>query len=277
MEDLDFTQPTIRSDIYDPAVARACFEPLGKPETIARGKPFFIEGQGSDRMYLLVDGEVGLLRGTKSIDVIKAGEIFGELAALTGQPRSASAMARTECRAISLDLGQFQQAIQKTPEFALMMMSIIINRLRLTATMMKMTRTLPDARERDEVRVFDKRMLEELVGTMRERPRQEVLPDRVIMEEGQGGVFMYVVLEGRVAITIQSKVVERVGQGGVFGEMALVDQSRRAASAIAETRCLLLTLNRNDFLGLIRSKPGFAVSLLKGLAERLRFLTAQKP
>jgi CRP/FNR family transcriptional regulator, cyclic AMP receptor protein len=270
MEDLDFTQPTIRSDIYDPAVARACFEPLGRPETIARGKPFFIEGQGSDRMYLLVEGEVGLLRGTKSIDVIKTGEIFGELAALTGQPRSASAMARTDCRAISLDLGQFQQAIQKAPEFALMMMSIIINRLRLTATMMKMTRTLPDARERDEVRVFDKKMLEELAVA-------EVLPDRVIMEEGQGGVFMYVVLEGRVAITIQSSVVERVGQGGVFGEMALVDQSRRAASAIAETRCLLLTLNRNDFLGLIRSKPSFAVSLLKGLAERLRFLTARKP
>lgn len=277
MEDLDFTQPTIRSDIYDPAVARACFEPLGRLETIARGKPFFIEGQGSDRMYLLVEGEVGLLRGTKSIDVIKTGEIFGELAALTGHPRSASAMARTDCRAISLDLAQFQQAIQKAPEFALMMMSIIINRLRLTATMMKMTRTLPDARERDEVRVFDKKMLEELAGAMHERPRQEVLPDRVIMEEGQGGVFMYVVLEGRVAISIQSNVVERVGQGGVFGEMALVDQSKRAASAIAETRCLLLTLNRNDFLTLIKSKPGFAVSLLKGLAERLRFLTTQKP
>ncbi|MEX0959974.1 MAG: cyclic nucleotide-binding domain-containing protein [Burkholderiales bacterium] len=276
MEDLDFTQPAVRSDIYDPAVARTCFEPLGQPQSVAQGKPFFIEGQGSDRMYLLIEGEVGLLQKAKSIDVIKAGEIFGELAALTGQPRSASAMARTACRAISLDARQFQQAIQKTPEFALMMMSIIINRLRLTATMMKMTRTLPDARERDEVRVFDKRMLEELTGALRERPRQEVLPDRVIMEEGQGGVFMYVVLEGRVTITIQSTVVEKVGQGGVFGEMALVDQSRRAASAIADTRCLLLPLNRSDFLDLIRSKPGFAVSLLKGLADRLRFLTSQK-
>jgi CRP-like cAMP-binding protein len=277
MEDLDFTRPVVRSDIYDPAVARACFEPLGKSESIGKGKAFFAEGQGSDRMYLLLEGEIGLMRGGKSIDIIRPGEIFGELAVLTGQPRTASALARADCRAISLDAKQFQQAIQRAPEFALMMMSIIINRVRLTATMMKMTRTLPDARERDEVRVFDRKMLEELADALRERPRQEFLPDGVIMQEGQGGIFMYIVLEGRVAISIQSTVVEKVGQGGVFGEMALVDQSKRAASAVAETRCVLLALNRNDFLNLIRTKPAFAVSLLRALAERLRFLTSRKP
>lgn len=277
MEDLDFTRPVVRSDIYDPAVARACFEPLGKPESVGKARTLFAEGQSSDRMYLLIEGEIGLVRGGKSIDIIRPGEIFGELAALTGQPRTASALARGDCRAISLDIRQFQQAIQRTPEFALMMMSIIINRVRLTATMMKMTRTLPDARERDEVRVFDRKMLEELADALRERPRQEFLPDAVIMQEGQGGIFMYIVLEGRVAISIQSTVVEKVGQGGVFGEMALVDQSKRAASAVAETRCVLLALNRNDFLHLIRTKPAFAVSLLRALAERLRFLTSQKP
>ena len=59
---------------------------------------------------------------------------------------------------------------------------------------------------------------------------------------------MYVVLSGRVAISIKSKVVEWVGPGGVFGEMALVDQSPRAATATAETDCDLLSINRSDFL-----------------------------
>ena len=73
--------------------------------------------------------------------------------------------------------------------------------------------------------------------------------------------------------TIKSKVVERVGPGGVFGEMALVDQSPRAASAITDGNCSLLAINRNDLLALVKAKPAFAVSLLKAVAERLRRMT----
>ena len=94
------------------------------------------------------------------------------------------------------------------------------------------------------------------------------------MKEGEGGVFMYVVLEGRIAISIKSKVVERIGPGGVFGEMALVDQSPRAASAVAETASSLLSINRSDVLSSVKTNPAFAVSLLRGLADRLRYMTS---
>jgi CRP-like cAMP-binding protein len=85
---------------------------------------------------------------------------------------------------------------------------------------------------------------------------------------------MYLVLQGRVAISIQGTVVERVGPGGMFGEMALVDDSPRAATVTAESACLFLTINRNDFLSLVRSNPAFAVSLLRAVAERLRNMTS---
>ena len=89
-------------------------------------------------------------------------------------------------------------------------------------------------------------------------------------------VFFYVVLQGRVAISIQSTVIERVGPGGVFGEMALVDQSPRAASATAETDCSLMAINRKEFLALVRTKPAFEVALLKALAKRFRYMTVQQ-
>jgi CRP-like cAMP-binding protein len=98
--------------------------------------------------------------------------------------------------------------------------------------------------------------------------------NKIIMNEGEGGVFMYVVLEGRVAVSIKSKIVDRIGPGGVFGEMALVDQSPRAATATAEVDSELLSINRNDFLTLVKSNPSFAVSLLKALADRLRYMTS---
>jgi CRP/FNR family cyclic AMP-dependent transcriptional regulator len=138
MDELDFTGETARpakNAIYDPAVARTCFERLGKVEMASQGGQFFMENQASDRMYLLVEGEVGLIRGKKVLDTVKAGEIFGEMAVISQLPRSATAAAKTACRALSLDARQFQSAIQQTPEFALMLMNIIINRLRLTAAL----------------------------------------------------------------------------------------------------------------------------------------------
>ena len=89
MEELDFTT-TARDEIYDPAFARSCFEALGKPHSVEEGKCFFEHNQASDRMYLLLEGQVRLVRGAKTLDIVKPGEIFGEIAVITGHPRTSS-------------------------------------------------------------------------------------------------------------------------------------------------------------------------------------------
>jgi len=274
--ELDFTQPAAQDEAYDPAVARKCFESFGKTENFAEMESLFVEGQTSDKMYLLVEGEVSLLRNKKTLDIVKPGEIFGEIAVITQQPRAASAMARRFCQVLVLDARQFQQALQTTPEFALMLMNIMNNRLRLTIALMKQTASLPSLDDRDELRVFDKKMMEELVAAFRARPPQTFPAGRTIMKEGDAGVSMYIVIRGRVSVSIKATVVERVGPGGTFGEMALVDHASRAATAVADTECQLLTISRSDFLNLVKTKPGFAISLLKTIADRLRNMTAQK-
>ena len=274
--ELDFTQPAAQDEAYDPAVARKCFESFGKAENFSEMESFFVEGQASDKMYLLEEGEVSLLRNKKTLDIVKAGEIFGEIAVITQQPRAASAMARRFCQVLVLDARQFQQALQATPEFALMLMNIMNNRLRLTTALMKQTANLPSPDDRDELRVFDKKMLEELVAAFRARPPQTFPAGRIIMKEGDAGVSMYIVIRGRVSVSIKATVVERVGPGGTFGEMALVDHASRAATALADTECQLLSISRSDFLNLVKTKPGFAISLLKTIADRLRNMTAQK-
>lgn len=276
MEDLDFTRRPTKSALYDLTVARICFEALGKVERVARGEVFFTENQNSDRMYLLEEGEVSLTRGGKAIDVVKAGEIFGEMAAISQLPRSATATARTACRVVSLDAKQFQRAIQKMPEFALMLMNILINRLRLTLTMLAMSKSLEASDGARTRRLFDDKLLQGLMVATQHRLPQHCPLNKVIMKEGEAGVFMYVVLSGRVAISIKSKIVEWVGPGGVFGEMALVDQSPRAATAIAETDCDLLSINRGDFLKMVKTNPVFVVSLLKAAADRLRDMTSRR-
>jgi CRP/FNR family cyclic AMP-dependent transcriptional regulator len=274
--ELDFTQPAAQDEAYDPEVARKCFDSFGQTENVGEMQTFFLEGQSSEKMYLLVEGEVSLLRNKKTLDIVKPGEIFGEMAVITQQPRTATAMARKFCQALVLDVKQFQQAIQATPEFALMLMNILNHRLRLTLALMKQTASLPSTTDRDEFTVFDKNMMEELVAAFRSRPPQAFPATRIIMKEGDAGKNMYILIRGKVTVSIQGNIVERVGPGGVFGEMALVDQGTRAASATATTDCQLLTITRPDFLNLVKTKPGFAVSLLKAIAERLRNMTMHK-
>ena len=99
--------------------------------------------------------------------------------------------------------------------------------------------------------------------------------NKVIVKEGQAGVMMYVVLEGRLAVSIRDKLVEKIGPGGVFGEMALVDRTPRLATVVSETDCGLLAIGRNTFLDLIRASPDFAVSLLGAVGDRARFIASR--
>jgi CRP-like cAMP-binding protein len=268
---------------YTPAVALEFFQAAGKPEDVARGTVIFAENERArpylfmrDKMYLLLDGEVDLVARKKVIGTVAKGGIFGEMASITHAPRTASAVAKTACRVITLDDKQFHDGLRKKPEFALMLMSMMIGRLRETiAKLAEQTTLRGDAAMKESV-VFDPKRLAELVeGLSSDEP---VYFDRgkSIVQEGQMGLRMYVVIEGRVAVSILGGgVIERLGPGGAFGELALIEQSPRLASVVADTDCQLLPINRTAFLMLVKTSPEFAASLLGPLAERLRLLTAR--
>lgn len=282
-DDLDFSKPAgapkpaapaaPQAPIYVPAIAQAFFESAGKEEQVPAGTVFFSENQKGgifkrDKMYFLLEGQVGLFSGGKPIGTIRAGQIFGEMAAMTESPRSATAAAHTPCRVLSLDDKGFNAGLQKKPEFALMMLGMLIGRLR---GMMAKLSGVPSAGDvKESPRVFDKSLLASLAKGLGEQAQQRYDRGKVIMVAGQTGALMYVVLEGKVAISIRGAVVQYVGPGAVFGEMALIDQSPRAANAAAEADTVLLGINRQVFLNLIKSDPTFGSSLLTAVAERVR-------
>jgi CRP-like cAMP-binding protein len=99
--------------------------------------------------------------------------------------------------------------------------------------------------------------------------------NQVIFEEGQLGTRMYVVLQGRIAVTIGGSVVDYIGPGGVLGELALLDQAPRLASAVAEDNVALQPISRNAFIAMVRLDPELGAGLLTALAERLHYLTGR--
>ncbi|HKW38801.1 MAG TPA: cyclic nucleotide-binding domain-containing protein, partial [Burkholderiales bacterium] len=68
---------------------------------------------------------------------------------------------------------------------------------------------------------------------------------------------------------------EKVGPGGVFGEMSLVERKPRLASAVAETDCALLAMSRHMFLHLVKRSPKFGAALLKAVGERASFMASR--
>jgi CRP-like cAMP-binding protein len=172
-----------------------------------------------------------------------------------------------------MDAANFSSAIQKAPDFALMLLAILIKRLRLALAMQMLGKGRPSGVVEtipSSGAVFDEALLKDLASNFPARPPTFQPKNAVLMREGEAGIFMYVVMDGAVRITSGEKIIEVVKSGGVFGEMALVDQSKRAASAAAASDCNLMSINRNDFLTLIKTNPAFGVSLLRALATRLR-------
>ena len=268
--------------IYNPAVALQFFQSAGKPQDIPEGKTIFAENEKGrpfllmpHRMYLLLEGEVSVLAENEPIATVRRGEIFGEMAAIEQTPRSAAAVAKTPCRVIALDDKQFHAALAKKPEFALMLMSIMVERLRETIGRLGAADAPSGDTGWKEAVVLDKDLLADLEQLLGPAARFRYNAEKIIMREGHFGVVLFAVLEGRVAIRVGDSVVERVGPGGVFGEMALVDRTPRLATAVAETDSVLLAISRHMFLYLVKKSPRFGAALLKTVSERARFMASR--
>jgi CRP/FNR family transcriptional regulator, cyclic AMP receptor protein len=104
---------------------------------------------------------------------------------------------------------------------------------------------------------------------------REYAPGEAVFRAFDMGAEMYVVLEGQVELTIDSKILETLGPGEPFGEMALIDQTPRVATAIAKTAVKLVVIPERRFLLMVQQRPDFALQIMKVMADRLRTMNAR--
>jgi signal transduction histidine kinase len=100
---------------------------------------------------------------------------------------------------------------------------------------------------------------------------------QVIFRTGDPGDGFHVVTQGRVAIRggsggEEDRVLARIESGDFFGEMAVLDEAVRSASAVAEEETRTRFLGREEFLRLLGERPGFALQLIRAFSARLRSL-----
>ena len=99
-------------------------------ETRQPGDYIFRVGEAGKLMYVVKSGEVYVKVHGTVVETVGAGNLLGEMALLDNAPRSAEAVAATQCEIIPIDLIRFLALVQQTPFFAIEVMRIMVRRLR---------------------------------------------------------------------------------------------------------------------------------------------------
>jgi len=95
----------------------------------------------------------------------------------------------------------------------------------------------------------------------------------VIARQGEIGTGFFVVIDGTVRVVRDGEVVARLGPGEFFGELSVLDRMPRSATVAAETPTSCLALASWDFEKVLLDEPALTLSILRGVAARLREVT----
>jgi CRP-like cAMP-binding protein len=127
-----------------------------------------------------------------------------------------------------------------------------------------------------QVPLFSVCSREELRAISRQSTSLDIRAGRALVREGQRGNDFFVVMSGEAQVTRRGAVVDKIGVGGFFGELALLDPAPRDATVTALTDMEVLVLTNLEFAAVLADAPGMTLKLMKGMARRLRELDLER-
>lgn len=98
----------------------------------------------------------------------------------------------------------------------------------------------------------------------------------IVIREGEPGEHMFILVSGELEVLVQGKRIDYLLPGMILGEMALVDDRPRSASARATTDVLLAPITRERFLSIVRDSPQFSLRVMNMMSARTRRLIEEE-
>eukprot|EP00123_Amoebidium_parasiticum_P013631 comp22068_c2_seq1/m.32138 comp22068_c2_seq1/g.32138 ORF comp22068_c2_seq1/g.32138 comp22068_c2_seq1/m.32138 type:complete len:355 (-) comp22068_c2_seq1:787-1851(-) len=206
-----------RMEIFDAMFERKC----APDETVIRqgeeGDNFYVIDSGVFDVYISKDGQPA-----KKVVELGPGDSFGELALMYSQPRAATVKARTEAVLWAVDRVTFRRILMDTTSRKRRKYESFLEKVPLLESLTKPERVkVADALESVE---FD---------------------DEPIVEQGDVGQNFYIIEDGKAIVTKDEsdEVLNELGPGDYFGEIALLTDQPRAATvtAVGQVKCLVLS------------------------------------
>ena len=220
------------------------------PRSICKGGWAVKEGESANEMFFVSRGELRVIMEVNGKEVVaqslRDGDFCGEVAMVFDTPRTASIMAAVKTQVFVLTRTSFNR-ILKSQSGCLKDKMIEVARERFNNYILRdLVRKVPIFSKADNNFII------QLVAVMNS---ETFKPGEDIVFEGQGGDQMYFISRGRLNVILSGERVFLLSDGDFFGEIALILDTPRTASVVAETTTTLYSLHRNDFNQILTRHP----------------------
>jgi CRP-like cAMP-binding protein len=244
----------LSQDAFVALVNRLGYQRHGPGDLIIR------EGDPGRSFFIIVEGRVRIYKigpDLKEITLAHLGEgaFFGEMALLSGAPRTANVVAEEDTGILEVTDTVLRELATKYP----LVISSLKNfyRQRLLNNVMAISPLFKD---------FDPSERKAIVEKFRMR---QAAPGEVLIAQGKSSDGLYVVLHGSVQVVAQEIELARLKEGEIFGEMSLLTREPASATVQSDGNAILLRLPRESFQELVITHPQI-LALVSELTEQRR-------
>jgi CRP-like cAMP-binding protein len=216
------------------------------------------EGDPGRSFYIIIEGRVRIYKAGedgKEITLAHLGEgaFFGEMALLSGAPRTANVSAEDDTEVLEISDSVLRRLAGAHPQVARSLKRFY--RLRLLNNVMAISPLFKD---------FDPAEQRQIVEKFRLR---QAAPGEILIKEGTQSDGLYVVLHGAVEVAAQTVDLATLKEGDIFGEMSLLTRQPATATVTSRGNSLLLRLPRDHFQELVVTHPQI-LALVSELTEQ---------
>ena len=258
-------------------------------KTLKKGEVIFEQGKFEDWMYDILQGRVGIYAGygtedEKLVAEMGAGEFFGEMGMIECYPRSATAVSMEDETCIEkIAQGDFSEYFRGHSERIYNIMKQLSRRIRKTTE--DYAKVCPaDEKPAGKHAGGILSKLKNLGGAdskAKNRKPGEYNKGDIIFEKGDYEPFMYDIHNGKVGVYIdygtpEQKLLAELGENDFIGEMALIEDCPRTATAVAlEENTRLQVVDAEIFDDYFRERPAKVLMLMQQMSARLRQISKE--
>ena len=215
-------------------------------QRVPAGTTILEEGKPGHTVLIVASGHVNIDKGGTHLAKIGPGSVLGEMALITGAPRSATATAHEEVEMFELSREDVGALAKAKPKIADELVEYCRKRL-----IGNLLRTSP------LFKGFDEETRYRLIGEFR---RGGFQANQVIIEQGQPGTGLFVIATGEVEVMVtrdggEKVTVANLGPGEVFGEISLLKHQSTTATVTARNNVGVLFLPRDGFQKVLDDNP----------------------
>lgn len=245
--------------------------------TVSKGEALFGRGDPGDSLYILDSGLLDVTIPSPSggdprvLDRLEPGATVGEMALLTGQPRTADVIAVVDSRLVRLGREGFNRLAERHPAMVEGLAWAITPRIQRTQLAAILYRLLGDV---------DPAALQMLQSRLHWR---RLADGEMLMRQGDPATSMYIVVNGRLQVVREEvadhglgehgpleRVLDEVGAGVTIGEAALLNDDVRSATVYAIRDTDVVEMTREVFNDLVRDHPQVMTEIARLILTRLQ-------